>query len=142
MKFNTKFSEECHAVPIISDKPSMTNKLLGFDTDINNIVAGFTRGVPLSIASSSPSQVFITADEYQNAVYKLAKAKSAFEELPSRLRQRFHNDPKELLSFLSDSNNDDEAIKLGLKLKVEEVAPIKVDVVTPVVTPSTPSVET
>lgn len=142
MKFNTKYSDKCHATPINHEKPSMTNKLLGFDTDINNIVAGFTRGVPLSIASDSPGKVFMTAEEYQNSVFKLARAKSMFEELPSKLRQRFHNDPKEMLGFLSDSKNDDEAIKLGLKVKPVEVQPIKVDVVTPAVTPDTPTAET
>lgn len=142
MKFNTKYSDKCHAVPTFSDKPSMTNKLFGFDTDINNIISGFTRGMNLSIASQYPGKFFLSADEYQNAVYKLASAKSMFEELPSKLRQRFHNDPKEMLEFLDDTKNDDEAIKLGLKTKPVEVQPIKVDVVTPAVTSDTPTKET
>jgi len=37
--------------------------------------------------------------------------------LPSDVRKRFSNDPAELIDFLADKKNDEEAIKLGLKIK-------------------------
>lgn len=140
-KFKTKYSNtsDLHAAPFVSDKPSKTDKSYGFDTDINNIVAGY----PVRMTTRNYGEVngkFMTPDDYQNSLYKLAQAKSQFEELPSKLRQRFHNDPKVMLEFLADEKNDAEAIKLGLKQKVEKTQPVKVEIVTSgEVTQSTPA---
>jgi phage internal scaffolding protein len=41
-------------------------------------------------------------------------AQYQFDQLPALIRDRFHNDPQEMLAFLNDPNNYDEAIKLGL----------------------------
>ena len=129
-KFNTKYSDKCHATAFHFNKPSMTNKELGFECNINNIVNGYTHMSFAKDFSDKISGVKVSPDDYQNAVYQLAAAKSAFEELPSDLRFRFHNDPKELLEFISDSKNTDECLKLGLLQKVEKPV-LDVNVVTP-----------
>jgi phage internal scaffolding protein len=59
--------------------------------------------------------------DYQTAMNNIAKATEHFEGLPSKIRKRFANDPVEFLDFMQDSNNKEEAIKLGLyKEKVKE----------------------
>ena len=50
-------------------------------------------------------------------VSKVTEARSIFAQLPSELRKRFHNDPAELVVFMSDSANVEEAISLGLMSK-------------------------
>ena len=43
--------------------------------------------------------------------------------LPSRVRRRFDNDPAELMEFLADEANREEAVMLGLIEKEEPVQP-------------------
>ncbi|QXP08219.1 MAG: internal scaffolding protein [Arizlama microvirus] len=47
----------------------------------------------------------------QNTV---AQAREGFNLLPSKLRARFGNDPTQLINFVNDDENYEEAIKLGL----------------------------
>lgn len=61
-----------------------------------------------------------SAPSFMDALNVVAKATSMFEALPSRLRDRFGNDPAQLLAFLDDEENRDEAIKLGIVKKPEE----------------------
>lgn len=137
MKFLNKYSDKCHAEPDINICPSMTNAELGFECDINNIVNGYTHtSFAKSDFSSKVGGLKFSPEDYQNAVYELAKAKSLFEELPSQLRQKFHNRPEEMLQFISDSKNTEECIKLGLMKRIEKDSPIEVSVVnTPQVSP-------
>lgn len=130
MKFNTKYSDKCHATPFHFQKPSKTHKELGFECNINNIVLGYTNLSFQKNFSDLLKGVSVSPDDYQNAVYQLAQAKSAFETLPSSLRNKFHNDPKEMLEFISDEKNTDECIKLGIKEKITKPV-IDVNVVTP-----------
>jgi len=57
---------------------------------------------------------FSNAPDFREAMDKINQANSDFANLPSRLRKRFNNDPAELLAFLSDPKNTDEAIAIGL----------------------------
>ena len=41
-------------------------------------------------------------------------ADDAFMALPANIRERFNNDPAELVDFVSDDRNRSEAIDLGL----------------------------
>jgi len=52
--------------------------------------------------------------DYLEAHGKLLNAQEAFMSLSAPVRRRFGNDPAELLDFLMDPGNRDEAISLGL----------------------------
>ena len=52
--------------------------------------------------------------DYAESQQIVIDANNAFANLPSRLRDRFANDPSKLLDFLSRKENLDEAISLGL----------------------------
>ena len=45
---------------------------------------------------------------------KIEQAQQGFEQLPSAVRARFKNDPMELVAFVGDNRNAEEAVKLGL----------------------------
>jgi len=51
---------------------------------------------------------------YQDSLIAVQNGKQAFMTLPARIRKRFGNDPQNLLDFLSDDNNYEEAVKLGI----------------------------
>lgn len=53
-------------------------------------------------------------EDFLEANVRVMKAKEAFDELPAAVRDRFANSPYELMMFLSNEANRDEAIKLGL----------------------------
>lgn len=57
---------------------------------------------------------FANAMDYLEARQRIVKAQGAFESLSSDIRKRFANDPAQLLAFLDDKKNHDEAVKLGL----------------------------
>jgi len=66
---------------------------------------------------------FSDVDSYQECVDKVLEADSRFMSLPSDVRKRFNNDPTMLLEFMSDPENADEAVELGILPKPEFVAP-------------------
>lgn len=57
---------------------------------------------------------FTNAVDYMTAKNAIAEAQSAFNELPWQLRERFDNDPANLLAYLEEPGNRDEAYGLGL----------------------------
>lgn len=127
LKFKTQFVHD-RLSGISFEKPSLTQQSFGFETDINNIVSSMMeRNFSPNVNLNQPlfGQV-ISPDIFENAVNIIAEAKSKFEDLPSYIRQRFDNDPKKLLDFVSDNKNYDEAVKLGF---IEKKAPNKLEMV-------------
>lgn len=93
------------------------------EVDINTIVErfGLTGQMPTDIREPSYGD-YTGIFDYQSAMNVVVEARQAFMELPAKIRARFHNDPQEILEFLDDENNRDEAVKLGLVKKAEEPA--------------------
>ena len=54
---------------------------------------------------------------------QLLQAQADFMDLPAKIRQRFNNSPAELISFLQNSDNFDEAVELGLMEKIKTPEP-------------------
>lgn len=52
--------------------------------------------------------------DLHEALETVRRATESFSTLPSTVRLRFQNDPNELINFLHNDDNRDEAIKLGL----------------------------
>ena len=59
--------------------------------------------------------------DFQHCQQKVLDAEEAFMTLPSRIRTRFENDPGQLLDFVADPGNRNEAIELGIIPKPEQV---------------------
>lgn len=107
--------------PGIECGASMTFQHFKDECDINNIVARYPNGITPYDDRASKMQYgdFTDADifDFQSAQNKIVEAQEKFGALPSDVRARFDNDPGKLLAFLADSNNLDEAAKLGLVVK-------------------------
>lgn len=52
--------------------------------------------------------------DYHSAVQAIKIAEERFMMLPAQIRKRFRNDPQELLAFLADDTNRQEAVEMGL----------------------------
>jgi phage internal scaffolding protein len=95
------------------------------ETDINNILRQFNITGQLPKKALTPQYGDFTGiSDYHGALNAVIAAEDEFMTLPATLRARFNNDPSELIQFLSNSENKDEAQKLGLVNKTEASAPI------------------
>ena len=88
------------------------------ECDINNIMGKYIGQGIMPAPWSNPPVArygdFSEAADYHTAQNIILMARQRFESLPSRLRERFGNDPAQLLAFLDDQANRPEAEKLGL----------------------------
>ena len=102
---------------------SLTRQEFAKDADINNIMARYSDGMaPLPSGSRPPIYGdFSDIPDYQSALQTVIDAQSRFDELPSKVRERFGNDPAKLLDFLSSPDNFDEGVKLGFFEPKKEV---------------------
>lgn len=57
---------------------------------------------------------FSGAGDFQEAQEIIARARSQFEALPSKLRDKFRNNPAQFLTWVADKANLEEAASLGL----------------------------
>lgn len=97
-------------------EPSMTQQHFKDECDINNILRRHENGLPVTHIMSSQGQYgdFSAIPEYQDSLNLVNDAQTAFMALPSHVRARFGHDPSQLIAFVSDKANREEAIKLGL----------------------------
>ncbi len=83
------------------------------ECDINNILKGY---VP---TSNVPPPVFgdFTCTDLTNAYDIVRSATSQFDALDANIRARFNHSPIELMNFLSNDKNREEAYELGLLVR-------------------------
>lgn len=102
-----------------SQDPGVTKQSFKEDCDINVIME---RYVPSEVGSVPPMfGDFTEAPDFMAAQAILLDAQEKFGALPSKVRERFANDPARFLEFVNDPANSDEAIALGLATKRPEV---------------------
>lgn len=83
--------------------------------DINYILRDYYRsGLVRHAAKHQGRYDDISVTDFQEAMFRVTEAKKMFMELPSGMRNRFHNDPAEFLQFVHDPANKDEMAKLGI----------------------------
>lgn len=109
--------------------PSLTQQQFKDECDINKIMDRYLRtGVlsdPLNMRGPGTYGDFTEMGDYQENMNKIIAAREMFDSLPSKVRNRFGNNPAEMINFVLDSSNKNEAIKLGL-LKEEIIKEINV----------------
>lgn len=112
---------------------TLTQQNFKDECDVNRImeryqVTGYLVD-PLRIRTAVPKYgEFTNVPDFQTAQNIIVEGREAFEKLPSGVRKYFANDPALYLSFITDSDNFDEAIKMGLLdpnyvPRVEEFSP-------------------
>lgn len=98
---------------------SLTQQHFADECDINRIIENFARTGFLVDPTLPPGRSpqfgdFTDMMDFATAQQVVIDANNAFSALPSRIRDRFSNDPAQLLDFLSRKENFDEAVSLGL----------------------------
>lgn len=110
-------------VQAFNSAPSLTQQQFKEESDINNIIASYnTTGLltnPLVQSARQPmfGDFSNLPQDYMQVQNQLLEAQANFMGLPAKIRQRFNNNPAELISFLQNPDNFDEAVELGLMEK-------------------------
>lgn len=116
-------------VVIVTGTESKVQKHQKDMCDIKKIVARARRqGFIDPMLVSRREQIFNDAVAQSNDIYEMwqqvEKVKLAFSSVPAFVREKFHNNPLELLAFLQDPKNIEKAIEYGLKEKqIDEEKP-------------------
>lgn len=111
------------------------------DSDLNVLVErfGIKDGsiIPASLGVTDPRYYgdFTDMPDLKEALDRVRLAEELFMTLPAKLRTRFDNSPWKLNDFITNTDNIEEGIKLGLLKKVVDTEK------PPVIVPPTPTPE-
>lgn len=109
--------KQCEYRPDLEAYPSKTKQAFVKECDVNNILKQYEKtGVLQHISRYAPFFADVSAMpmDFHEAMNLVTSAQQMFEGLPAELRRRFLNSPGELLDFVQNPENEDEARKLGL----------------------------
>ena len=106
--------------PVLICGESMAKQSFKDECDINVIMARYEKtGVMPDFGGREGRFFDCTGSDFQRAMEIIANAKSMFAQLPAGVRARFYNDPGQMLDFVNDEANREEAQALGLLKPVE-----------------------
>lgn len=105
-------------VTTLNEEKTRTQQQFKDQCDVNNIMKKYRLTGEVTHVNKKQGLYTDLSDSpsYQTALDIIIQAERTFSELPSDVRKKFNNDPQEMISFLDDSKNNEEAIKLGLKI--------------------------
>ena len=117
MKFKTIYNYKSPK-GIVNKAASMTQAQFKDECDINKIMDRYFRtgclSDPLNQMRPGTYGDFSEMGDYMENMNKIVQAREMFDALPSRVRERFGNNPGAMIDFVMDPNNREEAKRLGL----------------------------
>lgn len=120
----------------LQELPSMTKQEFQYECDVNNVIKAFKPHQMLAALQQNLNAGNYAdlpeAYDFQEALHLIKDAEKQFMTVPSKVRDRFGQDPVQFLAFLQDPRNLDEARSLGLAQPAAVAPqPIEVKVVNP-----------
>lgn len=118
MESNKKISERPNGsirVQSVIPEHSKVDPSFKNSADVNNIIAKYKKTQLWPGRQLHASHMdWYSIPDLKTAMDVVARAQSMFNELPAHVRSRFKNDPSNLLDFIRDPKNQNEAAQLGL----------------------------
>jgi len=107
---------EKRKVTLDCPEPTRTQQQFKDQCNINNILARYEKnGMITHINRNTPHyDDYSKLKSFKDSLDIVHTTHDLFMSLPPKVRSRFQNDPAELISFMNNEANKDEAIKLGL----------------------------
>ena len=114
-QFNYDHNAASNASGLVCEEPTRAQQHHREECDINVILERFgkTGQMPVNAISGTYGD-FSGVHDYHTALNALIASESEFAALPAQIRNRFQNDPSNLIEFLDDPRNKAEAESLGL----------------------------
>lgn len=112
-------------VATVNTLPSLADQSQKNACDVNRIIARYKKTGQITHTSKKQA-LYADLSEVTDligALEQVSKAADAFDALPAQLRKKLNNDPVNLLEYLADPNNDEEAIRYGIKTRPQQPAP-------------------
>lgn len=104
-------------VRTINNEPSKTDQSMKDECDVNEILRKYMKTGQINLPNQHGQYLDVSdIQDLHLALTQVNEATQAFDQLPPEIRRRFGNSLTELVSFLDDPQNNEEAIKLGLKV--------------------------
>lgn len=100
-----------------NNDPSLTDPQWDEKSDINYIMDRFLNHGESPNYGSKKQGVYADVSQIPDllgAAIIVREAQNNFDSLPSKIREKFHNNPQNMIDFLSDPKNNEEAVELGL----------------------------
>lgn len=95
--------------------PTMASQASADEVDINKIMARVQKGQTVLGSDGEPFYGDVSdLGGLQEALMKVQEAEDLFMQYPAEVREKFENNPVNMIGFLEDPANLDEAIKMGL----------------------------
>lgn len=109
------------------DEISLTRQDAKDECDINQIVDKFQRTGVIDHRNKYEAKYgFADSNDLHQAMNLITEAQQMFDELPSKARKRFNNDPGQFLDFVQDPANINEMETLGLAtVRERELSPLE-----------------
>jgi hypothetical protein len=101
----------------IKTQDSRTEQSHADECDINKILSSYIKTGTFNANLMDKHQKLygdFSGHDFEEAQNLIARAQSLFEELPSIVRNRFHNSPAQFLDFAGDEKNMTEMVEMGL----------------------------
>lgn len=105
---------------------TLTDQQFIKDCDVNEILAKIakTKQMPTNFGVTGVYADFTEVQDYQESLHTVMRAQESFNELPAHIRQKFQNDPSQLISYLKDPANIQESVELGLRVRTNIPDPV------------------
>lgn len=122
--FNTDSDVDSLQTVLHCEDESLAIQSARDEADINTIVRrfGLTGELPSQVAMPRSGD-FTDIPDFHTAMNMIRSTQEAFMSIPADIRARFSNDPQQLMEFLENDANRDEARKLGFLNDVPVMPP-------------------
>ncbi len=108
-------------LPVISPKgQEPAQQQFKQDCDINTIMQRLHKNEAINHVSKYQTEYgFTSPTSYHQSLNIITRADSMFNDLPSKVRNEFANNPQAFLAFVQDPKNQDRAKELGIALTIK-----------------------
>jgi phage internal scaffolding protein len=133
LRTNVELPQSSENIDLMKERPgrliqppcgdTKTNQSYKDQYDINKIIDRYNRtGEFRPLRKTEPVFRDLSAFDFEQMENRIAEIEGQFTQLPVEIRKRFDHSALEMLRFLENPKNRDEAIKLGLVKPPKESA--------------------
>lgn len=122
VKFRSAYSGQ-ERLPFETEGESMTQQAPKHEADIRNIIKKYDRTGLIANVNRGAAKYgdFSEVNEYRESLDIVREANESFMQIPSDIREKFNNDAGEFFEFVTNPDNADEMVELGLREPEPEI---------------------